>query len=86
MGRHTTASIIIPIRRLRSISDKPSSRWNNLLKETSIMAILLRKAITPIATANGPQGACVTIGLDVCCFVSMRGAFQESKLLGICKF
>ena len=40
------------------------------------MAILLRKAITPIATANGPQGASLTIGLDVCCFVSMGGAFQ----------
>ena len=50
------------------------------------MAILLRKAITPIATANGPQGASLTIGLDVCCFVSMGGAFQESKFAGICKF
>ena len=40
----------------------------------------------PIATANGPQGASLTIGLDVCCFVSMRGAFQESKFSGICEF
>ena len=50
------------------------------------MAILLRKAITPIATVNGPQGASLAIVLDVCCFVSMGGAFQESKFAGVCKF